>query len=172
MIDKLWFGVDGIVRFGAGQGTSQFLWGLSPMVGYKFTDNFSAGPRISFQNGITNFGDVGIVGAGDVTLNTIDIGGGLWTRHKILGQYFIHAEVEVLSEEFATQDGFGNVSLDASNNIVTERDSNVRYYLGGGYTSQFSDAFGFTAYVLWDFSEDFGGGNIPIVTRFGLTYNF
>jgi len=170
LIDRLWFGVDGIIRFASIQNQSELTWGLSPMVGYKFTDNFSAGPRISFQNGVAKFSD-GF--GGDVSLNTVDYGAGIWTRHKILGQYFIHAEAEFLSEEFGVSSGgFLALDPDDSSRILTEREGNARYYLGAGYSSSFGSQLGFSAYALWDFSQEFTSNNIPIVTRFGLTYNF
>ena len=66
--DRLWYGADATINFFGGQGRSDFFWGISPMVGYKFTDNFSAGPRISFLNEITKLD----AGGRDITLNTIN----------------------------------------------------------------------------------------------------
>ena len=131
------------------------------MVGYKFTDNFSAGPRLSVLNTISRFASAG----GDINATTWDLGGGLWTRHKILGTYFIHAEFEFLSEEFLAN------TVNANGEVETFRQANPHYYLGGGYGAS-NGALGFSAYVLWDFSEEFSSSNIPIVTRFGFTYNF
>jgi len=170
LIDKLWFGADGIIRLRSVQNQSELTWGLSPMVGYKFTDNFSAGPRISFQNGILKLSDdLG----NEASLNTIDYGAGLWTRHKILQQYFIHAEVELLSDESeVSENNFLLLDPDDPTKILTTRESSTRFYLGPGYTSSFNGPLGFSAYALWDFSQEFNSNNIPIVIRFGLTYNF
>ncbi len=160
--DRLWYGADVTIDFFGGQGQSDFIWGISPMVGYKFTDNFSAGPRLSFLNRITKI-DVGL--GSDLTLNTIDWGGALFTRHKILGTYFIHAEVELLSEEIPDN------TFNSNGEVGTFREAGAHYYLGGGYSAD-NGALGFSATVLWDFAEEFDSSNIPIVARFGITYKF
>ncbi len=159
--DRLWYGADATINFGSVFGQSNFVWGLSPMVGYKFSENFSAGPRLSLLNVISKTSDP-LTGA-DLSANLLDIGGGIWTRHKILQTYFIHAEFELLSEQF--------VSGLSGNEFIKDREVAPHYYLGGGYGAG-NGTLGFSAYILWDFSEDFTAENIPIVTRFGITYLF
>jgi len=169
LTDRLWYGADFILNFGSFNGSSGFTYGLSPMVGYKITDDFSAGPKLSFQNSIQKFGQQN---APDVTLNTIDIGGGIWTRHKVFSEYFIHAEYEIINEENPTVTN-GGVTYDPITNMVnTIRETNAHYYLGAGYGGAGGAGFGFAVTILWDFSENFSSNYIPIVYRVGLTYDF
>lgn len=164
--DKLWYGADVTIEFGSAIGVSEFTYGLSPMVGYKFTEDFSAGPRISFANSIQKFGQQN---GADVTLNAIDLGGGVWSRHKVFANYFVHGEIEFISEEIP--DGSG-ITIDDNNRVITTRQANTRYYLGAGYGGGAGGGFDFTGYLLWDFSQEFSSSNIPLVYRIGVTYNF
>ena len=164
--DRLWYGADVNLNFGSFNGQSTFTIGLSPMVGYEITDNFSVGPRFSFLNTTQKVQN----GLDDLTFNAFDIGGGIFARHKFLQQYFIHAEYSVISEEFPSLTN-GFITVDSNNKIETERQQNAHYYLGLGYGGS-AAGFGFTTYALWDFSQSFTSQNIPIEVRFGLTYNF
>lgn len=168
ILTKLWFGADVNFNFGAFNGGSQFTYGLSPMTGYKITDDFSAGPKISFLNTIQKFSSSG---SQEATLNAINLGGGIFARHKILTNYFVHAEYEVISEERPITDGVF-VTLDPENKIITERNVASHYYLGVGYGGNSGSGLGFTSYALWDFSQEFSSTNIPLVVRFGITYKF
>jgi len=119
--DRLWYGADVNLNFAANNQTSGFLIGISPMVGYEITENFSVGPRLSIANGIFKQS----FGAQDITLNQLNFGGGIFARHKFLQQYFVHAEYSLLSEEFDT--GFIDPT---TNKVLTERATNDHYYLG------------------------------------------
>lgn len=169
LTDRLWYGADATINFFGAGGQSDFFWGISPMVGYKFTDNFSAGPRLSFLNVISKVNSGTSIG--DLTANRLNYGGGIWTRHKILGTYFVHAEFELANEEFVFLNPGGTINVNTTGEIETFRETNAHYYLGGGYGAA-NGALGFSAYVLWDFSQEFSSSNIPIVTRFGVTYKF
>ncbi len=165
---KLWFGADVSLNFGqssigSGYVGNTIVFGLTPMVAYKFTDNFSAGPKIGFlyQGGRYNnsaFGD-------DLRLNATDFTVGIFSRYKILQYYFVQGEVENIWESFATG------VIGADNRIELEREATLHYYLGAGYGSG-SGALGFNAYALWDFSQKFTASNLPVVIRLGLTYKF
>lgn len=167
--DRLWYGADVTLNFGSFNGTSGFVWGLSPMVGYKITDDFSAGPKISFLNNIQKSNNGG---GQDLTLNTINYGGGIWTRHKIFQNYFVHGEFEFINEEFGLVSGGRFLTDPQTNKVQTIRETNAHYYLGGGYGGSGGQGFGFTATILWDFSQEFTSQSIPIVYRLGITYNF
>jgi len=166
--DRLWYGADATIQFGAINGRSTFTYGLGPMVGYKITDDFSIGPRISFENQISKFSTDGI----ERTFNAVNLGGGVFARHKFLQNYFVHAEYQILSETFGVFDNsINDFVYDANNKVVTVKEAASHYYLGLGYGGN-AGGIGFTTYALWDFSEDFNSQNIPLVIRFGLTYNF
>lgn len=164
--DRLWYGADALINFGSFFGQSDFIWGIGPMVGYKFTDNLSVGPRLSVLNTISKRNISGI----ERSINLLDFGGGIFARHKILGTYFLHAEFELLDEEFLLGDAGGNI-LVIDNEVQTIRETNPHYYFGGGYGAG-NGTLGFSAYILWDFAQEFSSSNIPIVTRFGVTYKF
>lgn len=165
-VHKLWYGADVVIGFGGSNQATQISAGISPMVGYKFTDNFSVGPKISLNNYHVKFAN----GAqDDIKLNNLNYGAGIFTRYKILGNYFIHAELEGINEEIV--EDFDRIQIDpATNKIITVRDWNTHYYLGAGYTSGGNLAF--NAYILWDFSEQLTSSNIPIDSRIGITYKF
>ena len=87
--EKLWLGagIDGI-----GLSSTSFNAGLSPIVGYKITDNFSAGIRLPFDYvylKLTN--DVGDV----FTYNNLNLGLGAFSRFKIFRGVFAHAEANL-----------------------------------------------------------------------------
>lgn len=167
---RLWYGADvsfsfGSANLGGGVTGNSILFGLTPMVGYKITDNFSVGPKVGFlyQGGRFNdnsFGD-------DIRLNATDISVGVISRFKFLEYYFIHGEIENVWESFATG------VVDSNNRLELEREATGHYYLGAGYGSG-GGTLGFNLYALWDFSREFtsGSNGLPIVVRAGLTYRF
>ena len=177
---RLWYGADVSVGFGSDgfnanvvdpatggiindrfSGNVLFL-GISPMVGYKITDNFSVGPKlgISYQNRKYS----GQFSTEEITLRATDYSVGVISRLKFLQTYFLHGEVENVWEERPTG------VIDNDNKFETDRTGNLHYYLGAGYSS--GGELGFNVYFLWDFSRQFSANDIPIVSRLGLTYRF
>jgi len=156
----LWYGADVTLGFNAFNGESLFAIGISPMVGYKVTDNFSLGPRISLANTTSK---IAVTNSTDASLNEFDFGAGIFARHKFLNNYFIHGEYQALNNEIPT--------FISGNEVLTERDWENHYFLGLGYGGS-NGSIGFSTYALWDFSQEFTSQNIPIDVRFGITYNF
>jgi len=166
-VHNLWYGADfEVPRFIGGQGQTIITLGLSPMVGYKFTDNFSLGPKLYLNNYHVKYAN----GAqDDIKFNSFNYGAGIFARYKILDSYFIHAEFEGISEEIV--EDVNRIEIDpATNKILTVRSQSTHYYLGAGYTSGGNLAF--NAYVLWDFSQQLTSTSIPIRGRVGVTYKF
>ena len=160
--DRLWYGADVVLGFGSFNGQSTFTIGASPMVGYNITDGFSVGPKISL---LYTTQKVAISANTDVTFNAFDVGGGIFARHKFLQNYFVHAEYEIISQTIP-------LGIDGTTNkVISNREAIDHYYLGLGYGGN-AGGFGFTTYALWDFSQEFTSQNIPLVVRFGFTYNF
>ncbi len=164
---KLWYGADVSINLrrsniGGNYEGNIFVGGLSPMVGYKISDNFSVGPKVGilYQGGKFNDGSA----AEDLRLSATDFSVGVFSRLKVFEYYFIHGEIENVWESFATG------VIDSDNKLELEREPNAHYYLGAGYQS--GGDISFSAYVLWDFSREFSSNSVPIVTRFGLTYRF
>ncbi|RMG87259.1 MAG: hypothetical protein D6714_02755 [Bacteroidetes bacterium] len=153
-----------IISGGIPLNTSTFLFGISPMAGYKFTERLSAGPRIEFFYQGTRI-QAAPNSNEDLKLNSVNFGLGVFGRFKINQTYFIHAEYQNINEETPT----GVINFQ-SNEIETTRSWTTNYYAGVGYTS--GGLVGVEAYLLWNFAQEFTSENIPIYYRFGLNYKF
>jgi hypothetical protein len=86
LIDKLSLGGNFSLQFG----NVTFI-DISPMVGYRFTDRFTAGPGITYR--YLKFR--GFEGSSVY-------GGSLFARHIIGSQFFAHAQYESLNAEYLT----------------------------------------------------------------------
>jgi len=163
--DHLWYGAGGTLNFGSNSLGNEFTIGLSPMVGYKITPWFSAGPRLE-ATVTTGRYDTG--GGSVVKLNAFDYGGGLFTRVKSPFGIYGHLEYFVRSDEF-----YNNGFPDANNNLPTERETSNAAYIGLGYNSQngFSK-WGYEIQLNYNVLAPENTVNLPIDLRFGLTYNF
>ena len=149
---RLWYG--GMINFQIGSdqfGNSALLLGLSPMVGYKFTDYLSAGPRITF-----NYYEEYLPGP---NFKVIQLGIGGFGRVKFSPSIFAHLEYEVLKlnevSDFGLQEGSEN-----------------NFYAGLGYNSSGGVGFGYEIMVLYNFLEENRDTQVPIEFRVGFTYNF
>lgn len=163
--DKLWYGAGGTLNFGANQLGNEFTIGLSPMVGYKITPWFSAGPRLEGTIATGRYDD----GRGGVVkLNAFDYGAGVFTRVKSPFGIYGHLEYFVRSDEF-----YDNGAPDANNKLPTSRESINAAYIGLGYNSQngFSK-WGYEIQLNYNLLAPEDTINLPIDLRFGLTYNF
>ena len=163
---KVWYGAGVNLNFSQGgfQGNSvsTFIFGLSPMAGYKISEQLSVGPRFEFAYQGSRISDGGTE---DIKFNSVNLGLGAFTRFKINETYFIHGEYQFLNEENPT----GVVNFQTKE-FETLREWTANYYLGVGYTS--GGLVGFEAYLLWNFAEEFTSNNIPLDYRFGLNYKF
>lgn len=149
---RLWYG--GMVNFQigtVGNGSSALLLGLSPMVGYKFTDYFSAGPRITF-----NYYEEYLPGD---NFKLIELGLGGFGRVKFSPTLFAHIEYEVLS-------------LNELSDFGLEESSQDNFYGGLGYNSAEGAGFGYEIMILYNFLEENRDTQVPIEFRVGFTYNF
>ncbi len=151
---RLWYG--GMLNFQIGNqigGGNTLLLGISPMVGYKFTDNISAGPRLTLNY------FVGYQPGENVKVLQTGIGG--FGRVKFSPAIFAHIEYEILSlkeiSDFGIQGGSEN-----------------NFYGGLGYNSAMGSAFGYEIMILYNFLEDpaIRDVQVPIEFRAGFTYNF
>ena len=94
---------------------NRFDFSISPMVGYKITPEFSIGPRAEFSYTNVRLRDF----SNNVEkFNFFNYGIGVFSRYKILQQFFIHAEYQVES--------FSEPNL--------PRVSRNNFFAGGGYT--------------------------------------
>jgi len=167
--DRLWYGADVSLGFSGIGGGNSFTAGIAPMVGFKITENFSAGPRIYILYRGARFDNRPNP---DVKFNSTNYGFGAFTRLKILQMYFLQFEYQALSSDDPILSAGGQLTYDpATNSILSERNLGSHYYIGGGYSSSMG-LVGFQVTALWDLSQEFSSTNIPIVTRIGLNYKF
>jgi len=154
-VNKLIFG--GGLGFGMGNGSISF--GISPVVGYRITDNFSAGVSLGYQyfrvkdyipvlNHRTAQYDM-------YNFNSSMFSAGVWGRYLIWENLFAHVEFE---NNYSTyKDYFSD-----QNGVYTER---INQYvpcllLGGGFRQPISDNASFVVMALYDVLQ-----NIPGNTR-------
>ncbi len=150
-IHRLWYG--GMVNFqigGDGFGNNALLLGLSPMVGYKFTDYLSVGPRLTM-----NYYEVYLPGP-NVKIMQWGIGG--FGRAKFTPSLFAHIEYETLR-------------LDGLGDTLVAENTDENFYAGVGYNSAMGNGFGYEILGLYNFMEE-NESNVPIEIRIGFTYNF
>ncbi len=161
--DRLWYGGSiglafSSVNLGAGYTGNEFYFGITPMAGYKVTEKLSFGPRLEL-----NFlsGRYRQNGGSVEKLNVFDYGVGIFSRFKFIDFLFIHAEYGYINRALPilTNDG-----------LDTERAGQDQLLLGLGYTSGFP--FGYEIALLYDFLAPEDTTDLPLVLRFGFTYNF
>jgi hypothetical protein len=156
LIDKIWFGGNIGLGLSSSQFESLFLIGLSPMVGYKITPQFSVGPRLDVS--YTYFG----YRTGPDTkehLNMFSYGIGPFARFKIIESIFIHGEYQIESRAFP---------LITSGVLTKVRDIQSNLFLGIGYNMGGSEFV-----LLYNF---YASNRLylqpPFDFRFGFNYNF
>ncbi len=153
--DKLWYGGNFTLFFGANNFESSFAFGLAPMVGYKITPDFSIGPRVEV---VYNFYKTSILGPVE-KFNLFSVGLGPFARYKFFNVIFVHAEYQL---EFLQR------PVIANGNLIKINQTNNNFFAGLGY-----NAGGGEILVLYNLLEPSGGTlNIPISFRFGFTYKF
>jgi len=158
-MSRVWFGGGFNLGFAGNNFESLFQIGISPMAGYKITDNFSFGPRITLQYESYRV-DVG----NDVAkANPLTFGGGVFSRYKIIPALFAHVEYELASEVIYT--GVSGTTVE------TLRVQQNNFYVGLGYTSTGS-MVGYEISLLYNVNAPENTIQQPIDIRFGLNYNF
>jgi len=153
---RLWYGGGFNLNLGGngGFGGSQFVVGVSPMVGFKINDILSIGPRFSFdyfesfQNGPNP--RVALWGIGP------------FARAKFSETIFAHVEYLVQ----------GSSNLNEAADLRFNDDGTVdSFFLGLGYQSSGGGLIGYEIMALYNFidQDEF---NIPISFRAGINFNF
>ncbi len=161
---RLWYG-GGV---GLGLSNSSFNFGLSPMVGYKLTENFSAGVRLPLSY---DYFKVRGTDNSVATYSNIDYGAGAFTRYKFFRNIFAHAEYDrIWSKTPATQNGFLLIDPDNPGKLLKEKLQKDEFHLGLGYSS--GERIGYEISVLYNVLEDPQSNNIPWSIRAGFNYKF
>ena len=136
---------------GLNVGNNDFLnVNVSPMIGYKITDEFSTGLRLTYQyarlrdNAFNNYG------------------GGPFAAYRITDQFFAYTEYEYLNFGFNT----------SGQNL---RDSYSAWFVGGGYSDSVGGRITLGFMVLYNllyYSDDISPYDSPLVYRGGVFYGF
>ncbi len=160
---KLWYGGGIALGFSGGNFNSLFQIGLSPLVGYKFTENLSFGPRFSvlYSHYRQELGN-GAVGRA----NMVDYGIGAFTRYKVIRGFFIHLEYGADNQELLD---YGRPIVD--NEIPTFRSIRSNAFVGAGYNDG-NGLWGYDIYILYNVLLPENDFRTPFDIRFGVTYNF
>ena len=149
--NKLWYGGSVPFQISQFQGFSRLRIGISPMVGYRVTDIFSIGPRLSIIYNEFYF-------PGD-NPKIMELGVGAFGRAKFTSSLFAQVEFETLNVNEITDLNTG----------IEGNDEN--FYLGVGYSSPMNGAWGYEILALFNFMEE-QEDVVPIEFRAGLTYKF
>lgn len=155
LASKLWYGGGVNIGFGAFNGASTFVVGVSPMVGYKIVGPLSAGPRVAID--FTSYKQSGFKSVG---LTSVDVGG--FVRCRVFRGLFLQGEV--------SNKWFQDI------NIYREKisDQRVNQRLGAGWNFGEPGGAGSEISVLYNFrlANDINAWENPIEYRFGFTWRF
>lgn len=141
--------------FTAGAATGIFNIGVSPIVGYRITDRFSAGVQLGYQYQWVKDGQVVMDGITSQilykNLNYNRFSGGVWTRFIVWQNIFLSAEYEHnlfnVKEYFTTQNGIGSRRT---------WDNGPSLLLGGGLRQPVTDNTSIVMILFYDVLQ-----NIP-----------
>lgn len=158
--EKIWYGGGFNLGFSGSSFVSLFQLGISPMVGYKFTPKWSAGPRISLTY---SYYSARTANGGKDNAQPISYAGGIFTRYKVIPAIFLHAEAELANEALV----YSGVSQ-----IEVQRRTRENVYLGVGYNSAGNNGFGYEILLLYNLNMPQNIIESPFDVRFGFNYKF
>lgn len=157
---QLWYGGSFNLGFSSNTYSNVFQLGLSPMVGYKITPKFSAGPRVSVN--YTNYREQ-TFGGQVLSKGFANYGIGAFSRFKIIPIIFAHVEYE--------RENYGLIYLDNTNNLAVQRQSRNNTFLGLGYTQGYSE-LSYEILLLYNLTLPDNVLESPFVIRVGFNYRF
>lgn len=165
--NKLWYGGNFNLGFSGSGETNQFVFGLSPMVGYKLlNDIVSVGPRVGFTY---NF----IKGRGsDLFIHKVKPTSwsmGAFARVKPITNLFAHFEYEYANTKVVYLDQFGLLAVQ-NGEVIVDKEIRDNFYVGLGYTS--GGLWAYEILLLYNVNAPDGDLELPFSFRFGITYKF
>ncbi len=152
LMKKLYFGCNIGLNYYGYSGYNIFYYDLSPNIGYKITDKFSAGVQIVYNNTIES-------GGGYPTVSYNVIGGGVFARYLILNWLFVQVEYDILSSP---------PSYRYTRTLSDEK------LAGVGFKRNFSSKISYYFTFLYDFAPEINSPyySNPLIYRLGLSYNW
>ena len=115
-----------------------FYVSIEPLIAYKITPQFSVGGKIGYAYSSDS--------SVDPSFNTSSYGGSIFSRYRIIPQFYLHGEFAYVSYE--------NVYLKPLGNYTTERNWVPFLLLGGGFSQLISKNVWAYAEVLFDVIND------------------
>lgn len=159
--------------FALGGGNGMFNAGISPIIGYRITDNFSAGVGLGYQYlSVKNYWQV----RHPVTLvdefHPLRVSmytGSIWARYLVWNNIFVHAEPEMNLWSARRPQYEGNPPT------LGKRSENFtvpRLLVGGGVRQPVSDRSSIVFMLLYDVIQDKNSPYSPLDIRFGFNVGF
>jgi hypothetical protein len=158
---KLWYGGGFTLGYSGNSFENFFQIGVSPMVGYKITDKFSAGPRVSlvYTNYRVQYGN-------DVLkANPVSWDAGVFARYKIIP--IIFAQIE-----YQFENGIEGFTVSNGTELEAVRSRRNNFLAGLGYSNTGGSLFGYEIVLLYNTTLPNNVLESPFVIRIGFTYNF
>jgi hypothetical protein len=143
-------------NFGLSLGTGNTYIEVAPLVGYRFTNAFSAGGGFSYR-----YRNVKV--SNNLNISTTDYGLNLFSRYNVYDPFFAMAEYEFLNYEIPFSNGESN------------RESYNSFLVGGGVSQPLGSkaTMNFIALYNLSYSELTPGPyNSPWVIRGGISLGF
>lgn len=152
--DKIYFGGG----FGLNIGTDVTNISVSPLVGYRFTDQFSSGVSFSYQ----------YVKYRGVDESFGSTGGSLFSRFLFNEEFFAHAEYEIL--------GYDQVLINTgTGDFTSTRELNNSFFVGAGYRQNAGRNASFFVLGLYDLlwkNANESAYAVPYQVRAGFAVGF
>lgn len=170
---SLWYGGGFTLGFAGTSNYSNFQIGITPMVGYKITDNLSAGPRVGVTYQYIK-GDARDLISGELQTEATGLTeyiAGAFVRYKVFQQFFAQFEGEFRSSEFVLTDGRFLIYDSEIDDLSTVRQSDFQPIIGAGYNSGMG-LWGYEIMILYRLNIPEDDIRSPFDIRFGITYNF
>jgi len=152
LMKKLYFGCNLGLNYYGYSGYNIFYYDVSPNIGYKITDKFSAGIQIVYNNTIES-------GGGYPTVSYNVIGGGFFARYLILNWLFLQVEYDILSSP---------PSYRYTRTLSDEK------LAGVGFKRNFTPKISYYFTFLYDFAPEINSPyySNPLIYRLGISYNW
>lgn len=142
-------------NFGAGFSTYETLVAVSPTVGYRFSERFTAGPGVIYQYYRFHREQL------DIKSN--NYGGKLYASYLVTPNVLAYSEYEVLDLDFINIDAFGMYKGNSRKTIGS-------WFVGGGYRQEIGPSSSIDLMLLFNLTETpYTPYSNPIL-RFGLGF--
>lgn len=159
--DRLIFGGSLGAQFGTNTQVN-----LSPIIGYRVTEKFSAGIGITYIYYKYEYQYFNGIGYSTIQESDNIYGGSIWGEYRIIPQAFLHVEPGFLNESIPSIDASGIYSG------ATVRYTLYNFLVGGGYFQQLGPNSGMQFSILFDLIEDqYSPYSNPII-RIGFSAGF